>query len=463
MNHSLLFRALLICVPLAIGGCGQDSGTDTSTSGEAPGSQSNAEGVIVDVSDPNAQFVPVLSYRTGAYAPNGAPVANGFTDYLKLINARDGGINGVKISFEECETAYSTSRSIECYERLKGQGPTGAAVFNPMSTGATFAITEKAPVDKIPLITMGYGRSESRNGGVFPWNFPIYGTYWTAADVLITHLGNINGGLNNLKGKKIALVYHDSPFGKEPIPLLKKRASMLGFELLSIPVTHPGVEQKSAWIQIRKQKPDYVLLWGWGVMNSTAIKEAAGVRYPRDQMFGIWWAGSEPDVRPAGADAVGYQAVSMISSGQARVHEDALSYLYDNGLGSGDRDGVGEVLYNVGLLNAALVVESIRAAQSKYGKKPLTGEEVRWGIENLNISEEAIEALGLTGYMYPVSLSCSDHEGKRAARLHRWNGESWDYSTDWISADDSVIQPMVKSASDTYAKEAGISTNACDS
>jgi branched-chain amino acid transport system substrate-binding protein len=153
----------------------------------------------------------------------------------------------------------------------------------------------------------------------------------------------------------------------------------------------------------------------------------------------------------------------MISSGQARVHEDALSYLYDNGLGSGDRDGVGEVLYNVGLLNAALVVESIRAAQSKYGKKPLTGEEVRWGIENLNISEEAIEALGLTGYMYPVSLSCSDHEGKRAARLHRWNGESWDYSTDWISADDSVIQPMVKSASDTYAKEAGIPTNACDS
>ena len=464
MNYGLVFRALLICLPLTIIGCGQESSDNAGTSsGEATDNTTTVKGGSVDVSDPNAQFIPVLSYRTGPYAPNGMPVANGFTEYLKVINARDGGINGVKISFEECETGYATARSIECYERLKGKGPTGAAVFNPMSTGATFAITEKAPVDKIPLITMGYGRSESRNGGVFPWNFPIYGTYWTAADVLVTHLGNINGGLDNLKGKKIALVYHDSPFGKEPIPLLKKRASMHDFELLTIPVTHPGVEQKSAWIQIRKEKPDYVLLWGWGVMNSTAIKEATGVRYPRDQIYGIWWAGAEPDVRPAAADAVGYQAVSMISSGQAQVHKDILSYIYDNDLGTGEREAVGEVLYNVGLLNAALVVEAIRTAQSKYGEKPLTGEQVRWGIENLNITSETIDALGLTGYMYPVSLSCSDHEGKRAARLHRWNGESWEYSSDWISADDAVLQPMVTDASNTYAKDHNLSTSACDS
>ena len=259
MKYGLLLRALLFSVPLVMIGCGQDEvGSNSSSSTETTDSASNADGIIVNVSDSNAQFIPVLSYRTGPYAPNGMPVANGFTEYLKVINARDGGINGVKISFEECETGYATARSIECYERLKGKGPTGASVFNPMATGATLAITEKAPVDKIPLITMGYGRSESRNGGVFPWNFPIYGTYWTAADVLITHLGNINGGLDNLKGKKIALVYHDSPFGKEPIPLLEKRASMHNFELLKLPVTHPGVEQRSAWVNIRQEQPDYV-------------------------------------------------------------------------------------------------------------------------------------------------------------------------------------------------------------
>ena len=132
------------------------------------------------------QFFPVLAYRTGAYAPNGAPWANGYVDYLKLTNAR-GGVNGVKIIFEECETGYATDRGVECYERLKGKHG-GATVVQPLSTGITFALTEKAPVDKIPLVTAGYGRSESQDGSVFGWNFPLIGTYWMGADVLIQHI-----------------------------------------------------------------------------------------------------------------------------------------------------------------------------------------------------------------------------------------------------------------------------------
>src|SRR5512143_1397467 len=78
------------------------------------------------------QFFPMLVYRTGAYAPNGIPFANGYADYLKLVNARDGGIDGIKITFEECETGYATDKGVECYERLKGKGPTGATVFQPL-------------------------------------------------------------------------------------------------------------------------------------------------------------------------------------------------------------------------------------------------------------------------------------------------------------------------------------------
>jgi branched-chain amino acid transport system substrate-binding protein len=202
------------------------------------------------------QFFPSLVYRTGAYAPNGVPFANGYSDYLKLVNAR-GGINGVMTLVEECETGYATDRGVECYERLKGKNG-GATVFQPLSTGITFALTEKAPIDKIPLLTGGYGRSESADGGVFKWNFPLAGTYWVAADTIIQHLGNKNGGLDKLKGKKIALVYHDSPFGKEPIPLLQERAAMHGFSLSLLPVTHPGVEQKATWLQIRRDRPDYL-------------------------------------------------------------------------------------------------------------------------------------------------------------------------------------------------------------
>src|SRR5690242_4125402 len=102
-----------------------------------------------DAAAQSEQFVPSLVYRTGPYAPNGIPFANGVADYYSLINERDGGINGVKIVVEECETGYATDRGVECYERLKAKGPTGASFFFPLSTGITYALTEKAPGDKI--------------------------------------------------------------------------------------------------------------------------------------------------------------------------------------------------------------------------------------------------------------------------------------------------------------------------
>jgi branched-chain amino acid transport system substrate-binding protein len=110
---------------------------------------------VTPASAQNEQFIPMLSYRTGPYAVNGVPFANGMHDYYMMVNERDGGINGVKLMVEECETGYATDKGVECYERLKGKGPTGAAFFNPLSTGITFALTEKTAADKIPIITMG--------------------------------------------------------------------------------------------------------------------------------------------------------------------------------------------------------------------------------------------------------------------------------------------------------------------
>src|SRR5947207_13284204 len=234
------------------------------------------------------QFFPSVVYARGAYAPNGIPFANGFADYLQPVNQRDGGINGVKITTEECGTGSATDRGGECYERLKGKGPTGAAMFVPLSTGITYAPMEKAPGDKIPLLTSGYGRSESGDGNVIPWSFPILGTYWDAGDIQIEYIAKKLGGWDKLKGKKIADVYHDSPYGTEPILVLQATAKQHGFDLELLPVTHPGVEQKATWLQIRQNRPDFVLLWGWGVMNSTALKEAAAVAYPREKMLGGW-------------------------------------------------------------------------------------------------------------------------------------------------------------------------------
>jgi len=381
------------------------------------------------------------------------PWANGKQDYIKMINARDGGINGVKITFEECETGYATDKGVECYERLKGRP--GVTLIDPQATGITFALTDKVAADKIPLLTLGYGLSASQDGNVFKWNFPLMGSYWTAADMLIQHIGKKEGGLDKLKGKKIALVYHDSPFGKEPMPLLDERSKMHGFELQKIPVTAPGVEQKSAWLQVRQSKPDYVLLWGWGVMNSTALKEAQATGYPRDKMYGVWWAGAEPDVKDVGEGAKGYNALNLNTSGQSpKVIQDILKLVHDKGQGTGPKEEVGTVLYTRGLIIQMLGVEAVRRAQERYGKgKVMTGEQVRWGLENLALDQKKLDALGFSGVMRPLSTSCQDHMGSTWARVHTWDGAKWAFSSDWLQADEQIIKPMVTAAADKYAAE----------
>jgi len=399
------------------------------------------------------QFFPLLSYRTGPYAPNGVPWANGKQDYLKMINARDGGINGVKLTYEECETGYATDRGVECYERLKSRP--GVALFDPQATGITFALTEKVVNDKIPLVTLGYGLSVAQDGLAFKWNFPLMGSYWTGADILIQHLGKKEGGLDKLKGKKITLVYHDSPFGKEPIPLLQERARELGFELQLTPVTAPGVEQKAAWLQVRQNKPDFVLLWGWGVMNSTALKEAQATGYPRDKMYGVWWAGAEPDVKDVGEGAKGYSALALNTSGtQPKVIQDILKYVHEKGQGTGPKDEVGSVLYTRGVIIQVLGVEAVRRAQERFGKgKVMTGEQVRWGLENLALDQKKLDSLGLAGVMRPLSTSCADHMGSSWARVHTWDGAKWNFSSDWYQADESIIKPMVKAGAEKYLSD----------
>ncbi|MDP5348278.1 MAG: ABC transporter substrate-binding protein, partial [Paracoccaceae bacterium] len=294
-----------------------------------------------------------LSYRTGPYAANGIPFADGYQDYFTLLNERDGGIGGEPVNLIECETGYNTEKGVECYESTKGSG---ALVYQPLSTGITYQLIPKATADGIPVHSMGYGRTSAKNGEVFRNIFNYPANYWDGASVGIKHLLDINGG--DISGKKVALVYHNSAYGKEPIRTLEELAKKHGYELTLLPVDHPGQEQKSQWLQIRRDKPDYVLMWGWGVMNQVAIQEAVNIRYPMENFIGIWWSGSENDVLPAGDGANGYKALTFHATGaNYPLFDDIKTHVVDKGKAAGAGDQIGTALYNRGLYAAMLAAE----------------------------------------------------------------------------------------------------------
>ena len=194
----------------------------------------------------------------------------------------------------------------------------------------------------------------------------------------------------------------------------------------------------------------------WGVMTPTAIKEAIATGYPRDKMFGTWWSGAEPDLRDIGAAAKGYSAVMMQHGAEfeSAVVKEILTKVHGKSEGAGPKDEVGTVLYMRGVMGAMLAVEGVRAAQERFGKgKVMTGEQARWGYENLNLTQAKLDALGFKNVLRPVSTSCADHMGSAWARVHTWDGAKFAWSSDWLQADDQIIRPMVKASAEKFAAE----------
>ena len=410
------------------------------------------------------QFIPALVYRTGPYAAGGTGFYGGMLDYFTLLNERDGGVNGVKLVWEECETAYNSDRGVECYERLKDR-PNNAGPVHPLSTGITYRLIERATAAEVPIISMGYGRTDASDGRVFPYVFPLVTNYWSQNTAKIKYIGSVEGGMDKLRGKKIANLYHDSSYGKETIPVLNRQAEKYGFIVEHYPVPHPGLDQKATWLQVaRRFRPDWVILRGWGVMNPTALKEAARVGFKADRIVGVWWSGAEEDVIPAGKAAIGYIAAGFHPSGRDfPVIQDVLEHVHGNLKGQISPQRVGSIYYNRGMIAAILTTESMRTAQGKFGNRTLSGSELRWGIENLKIDRNRLKELGVDGLMSPIEISCYDHEGGGAVLFQQWDGKQWVRITDWIATDQSIVRPMIEESAAKYAREKGFSPRSGDS
>jgi branched-chain amino acid transport system substrate-binding protein len=390
------------------------------------------------------------TYRTGAFSGSGIPVADGTRDYFTMLNNRDGGIGGVKIAFEECETGYDTRKSVECYEQGKAKG---TILYVPWSTGATLAAIPRAHIDKIPILSMAYGLSASAVGQTFPWVFNPPVTYWDGASVMIRYAAQKEGGVEKLKGKTIGLLHLDAPFGKEPIPLLEALAKEYGFTLKLYPVPASEMQnQSSIWLSIRRDRPDYVYLQGWGAMNPTAVREAGRAGFPVDRLIGVWWAGSDDDPRPAGAAGKGYKALNWHETGaNFPALQEIVKHVMEKGQSLSTKEKVGENLYNRGVYQAVLIAEAIRNAQKLTGKKVITGEDMRRGMESLVITDERWAELGLPKFAGPVRVTCDDHNGHNRLYVMEWDGTKWTRASDWIEPLKDKVQPLIASAAKEYA------------
>ena len=403
------------------------------------------------------QFVGILIYRTGPFAAGGSGFGSGWDDFMELRNMQ-GGVDGIKYKWEECETAYNTARGVECYERLKDR----MSYVQPFSTGITYALIDRATKDKIPVHSMGYGRADASDGTVFPYVFTTPTNYWSQNSAKNKFIGKQMGGMDKLKGLKIANLHIDVPYGQETKPMLDALAKKYGFTVKHFPVPWPGIDQKAQWMDIvRRFKADWVINRNWGVSCTVPLKEAARLGFPRDRILGVWWCGSEEDVLPAGPAAKGYYSANFHGSGRDfPLIKEIIDKVYGKMKGHISFTRVGYVYWSRGIYGGVIYEEAMRTAHKKFGNKVLTGEEMQYGMEHLNITAERIKALGLEGFMAPVKNSCTNHEGGNVVLFQQWDGEKWVPAGSETPMTDFVWKRIKESAA-KYAKEKGITPRDC--
>lgn len=372
-------------------------------------------------------FTAVYTFVTGEYN-------QGQRDYLTLIN-EEGGIGGHTFTPIIRDTGNQPQRGIEAYNRAKEEG---AILFDFLSTPVSAAILDQADADKRVVITPVHGRGDASDGTVFPYIFPMMSTYWAQAANLLEYMKTNEGGLD---GKKIAFVHIDSPFGREPMPILEALSAEENFTYQSFAYASPGNEQSATWSEVRRYKPDFVMIWGAGGGQAVSVKTAIQNGIAPEQIHSVIWL-AETDAANIGPMMKGVKRFEASAVGTdhpiiARIQEKVVT----PGKSAGDAKNVGTSYYNLGVATMAVAVEAARLGMEDG--KPLDSEMLKAGFEK-------IEGYDAEGLMPAITITAEDHQGGGAGRVSEWDGSAWVPVSDWHAAYPELIREVIEKSAAEY-------------
>ncbi|MGE3282698.1 MAG: ABC transporter substrate-binding protein [Alphaproteobacteria bacterium] len=381
-------------------------------------------------------LIGVQCDRTGPTQIVGTVLCPAMQDYFNLINAK-GGVEGYRIEAPEIDNAYKVPQAVEAYQRFKQDG---AVIMSVYGTPQAHALNERIENDHLPATTPGFGIGASADGKRYPYMFPIAASYFSQGAAAIDFAKRQLGG--SLKGKKIAYLYYDNPAGKEPLPVIEDLQKSEGFELRTFAVPPPGVEMGAQVLDItQRYRPDFVVAHLFGRSPSVAIKELKRSGYPLSKVLGLVWASAEADIEAAGGWGVaeGYHTMQFAGAGDDYPIRQEIKEMYKKAGKQPPKEMNNTVVYNRGLLQAAIQVEGIRNALKLNGGKQPTGEDVKKGFEQ-------IKDFTLGGLVPPLEITPEDHEGGGWVKIFTVKGGKFVPNGDWFKAYREVVMKAVAGA-----------------
>lgn len=363
--------------------------------------------------------VGVFCDRSGPTANVGVKVCPAVHDYFELLNA-GGGLNGIKIEAIEIEHKYAVPMAVEGYKKFKDRDK--VVVILSYGTPITEALTPFATKDKIPLITPGFGLSDSEDGAKYPYTFVGVASYHSQMAAALSYAKEAYKGTGK---PKVAYIFYDNPAGRDPLPVLKSISAKLGIEVVAeAGVAPPGIDVSAQMLQIQKAAPDLIISHTFGKSPALVVKEAEklGIKAP---IIGFVWAFSEDEVKVAGSATEGYMGFNYVimPSDNPPIYDQIRKMYTDKGK-TPPEDIMNSVYYMRGVWIGSFISEGIKQAL-KIGKGEVTGAIMKQGLESVK---------GFTGHDLgaPTTITAEDHGGSRKVRLYQVQNGKFTLVKDWF-------------------------------
>ena len=305
---------------------------------------------------------------TGVFAFAGVGINAGIADYVKIVNDA-GGIQGRKLRYVPEDTGYKVDVSVAAYKKITSQNKVN--LYYGDSTGFSKTINSELERNGQILMAGASFATELNDPKKFPHQFLVGPDYSEQIAILLRHIAQ------EKPGAKVAFVYSDSEFGRDPIEASEAAAKKLG---LSVPIkimTAPGsVDVSTELIKLRRAAPDYTIFHGYVLAPIPEFVQQGKQMGMTSKWMGTFWTMDSSTVMKMGEAGDGFMGVMP------------FRYYYDDSAKApmlekirAMRPEYQSTAYMQGFVTAMLFTEA--AKRTLEAGKPLNGDNLKAALNSI--------------------------------------------------------------------------------
>ncbi len=320
--------------------------------------QASAEEIVIGGSIP----------MTGVFSFAGIGINAGISDYVKIVND-GGGIKGRKIKYVPEDTGYKVDVSVATFKKITSQNKVN--LYYGDSTGFSKTINPELERNGAIMMAGASFATELNDPAKYPNQFLVGPDYTEMFGILLRHIAK------EKPGAKVAFVYSDSEFGRDPIDSSEALAKKLG---LSVPIkimTPAGsVDVSGEVIKLRRAAPDYTIFHGYILAPIPEFITQGKQQGMTSKWMGTFWTMDSSTVMKMGEAGDGFMGVMP------------YRYYYDTSAKAPMLDKIRQMrpeyqstAYIQGFLAAMLFTES--AKRCIEAGKPLDGKNLKAALNSI--------------------------------------------------------------------------------